>query len=790
MRYLSVHMRYFMPIDSESVGAVGCDGPDAEFWEFYGKILEFIGGIPGVLRYFTFVLPITAESNPKEIYLSMLRIIPGYDGPYTEESLCYRLVKKLKEFSGGDPDTFNLLCCLAPFQGRLPIDMKLYLVYLSVNSVFSGRLNLYLAPQSELEVCSAKLATSALLVEHKRLIQYLIKLDFLTPDETRPDLYYAINPILALALRKVMWGQGDLTDNRVSWLITSGFYDYYRAQGNPINQDLALNHRGYDSRIQLEKASIFSLMLSLLEQKNLLPLLGILPVPLYLHLVLDSSTFTALGPDSFFIKAIASLAIGQFNRLREEEVALEDIMVLYLFAYQCSNILCAFFADRGSDEFQKQVAMSNEFTELGKTMSITARHSVLFLDFHAATLTADAARARRSQTSHDLFYTAGEVCPVNFEAAEMHRTNPRLIDELVGDVASGIEPFKRLFRLQKQFREKNNSWTPNEEKQPIQAAVRACCDALRRSGAEHGLESVFVDSWMAEFEASIEIIPYSAAVERIAVAETASGNALPTAAVANALRKRDAGDLVGAREGLLAALTQAQDDASPEREYVCQTNLSELSYVTQEWADSIAHTTESLKLIDIVKTSETESKRLALRASCRGQNAVCYARLGLWDQAIAEELFILHLCRQNKDDEVLGEMHYDALVFLKYLIHKSGREEIMSSEDNKRERYKVLLEKENFTTNSDEERRGEEARSMFCLVTILSPKLQMKMLAQAVLDGIPIIDGVPLFVPVGRSSWWEGVPDDDEFTAEMKSYCMLSFTDPESTFYRMEPGAV
>lgn len=788
MRYLSLHMRYFLPIDPESLGTEGQDGPDAEFWEFYGKILEYLDGIPGALRYFTFVLPITVESNPKEIYLAMLRIIPGYDGPYTEESQCYQLVKKLKEFSKGDPDTFNLLCCLAPFQARLPIDMKLYLVYLSVNCVFSGRLNLRLTPQSELEVCSTKLATSALLVEHKRLVQYLIKLDFLTPDETRPDLYYAINPILALALRKAVWGQGTLTDNRVSWLITSGFYDYYKAQDNPINQDLASNHRGYDSRIQLEKTSIFSLMLSLLEQKNLLPLLSILPVPLYLHLVLDSSTFTALGPDSFFIKAIASLAILQFNRLREE-VALEDMMVLYLFAYQCSNILCAFFADRGADEFQKQVAMSNEFSELGKTMSDSARHSVLFLDFHAATLTVDAARARRRRTRHALFDTVGEVCQANFEAAEIYRTDPRLIDELVGDVASGIEPFKRLFRLQREFREKNNSWTPNEEKQPIQAAVKACCDELRESGAELGLDPMFVDSWMAEFEASVEIIPYSAALEKTALAETASGNALPTAAVAKALQKRDAGDFSGAREELLAALARAQDDASPESEYICQTTLSELSYVTRKWADSIGHTTESLKLIDIVKTSETKSKRRALRASCRGQNAVCHAHLGQWDQAIAEELFILQLCRENKDDEILGAMHYDALVFLKYLIYKSGRKEIMSPEENKRERYKVL-EKESFSTNSDEAKRGEEARSMFCLITIMSPKLQMKMLAQAVLDGIPRVDGVPLFVPADEPSWWEGIPDDDEFMAELRAYCLLSFTDPESSFYGMDPEAV
>lgn len=785
MRCVSINMRYFLPIDLKSLGTEGHDGPDAEFWEFYGKILEYLDGIPGALRYFTFVLPITADSNPKDIYLAILRIIPGYDGPYTEESQCYQLVKKLKEFSKGDPDTFNLLCCLAPFQTRLPINMELYLVYLSVNCVFSGRLNLHMTAQSELEACAAQLTTSALLVEHNRLIQYLIQLDFLTPDETRPDLYYAMNPILALALRKAVWGQGALTDNRASWLITSGFYDYYKAQGNPINQDLASNHHEYGSRIQLEKTNIFSLMLSLLEQRDLLPLLSILPAPLYLHIILDSSTFVALGPDSFFIKEIASLAIMQFNRLREE-VAPKDMMVLYLFAYQCSNILCAFFADRGAEESQKQVAMSNEFSELGKTMSDSARHSILFLDFYAATLAADAARGRQSRTGHVLFGTVGDECQGNFEASEIYRTDPRLI-ESAGDVASGTELFKRLFRLQREFREKNNSWTPNEEKQPIQAAVKACCDELRGAGAELGLDPLFVDSWMAEFEASVEIIPYSAASEDMA--ETASGSALSTAAVAKALQKRDAGDLLGAKEGLLAALAQAQDDVFPESEYICQTTLSELCYVTRKWADSIGHTTESLKLIDIVKASETESKRQALRGSCRGQNAVCHAHLGQWDQAIAEELFILQVCRQNQDNEFLGAIHYDALVFLKYLIHKSGRKDVMSPEENKRERYKVLLEKEGFEINSEETRRGEEARSMFCLVTTMSPKLQMAMLAQAILDGIPKVDGVPLFVPTSQPSWWEGIPDDDEFMAELKAYCLLSFTDPESPFYGIDSEA-
>lgn len=782
-------MKIFLPIDLESLGLEGCDGPDAEFWEFYGKILEYLDGVPGALDYFTYLLPIAADSNPKDIYLAMIRIVPGYDGPYTEESQCYQLVKKLKELTHGDPDAFSLLCSLAPFQDRVPINMELYLIYLSVNCVFSERLNLHFTPQSESEACENQLASSPLLAEHKLLIQRLLQLDFLTLDEARPDIYYAINPILTLALRKVVWGQGPLTDSRVSWLITSGFYDYYKAPRNPIYQDLALNHRGPDSRIQLEKTNIFSLMLSLLEQKNLLPLLIILPVPLYLNLILDSSTFTALGPDSFLIKTIASLAILQFNTERVE-VAPEDMMVLYLFAYQCSNNLCAFYAYHGAEEFQKQVEISNEFSEIGKSLPDTARHSILFLDFQAAELTSQAARVRRSRTRRTLYDTIGDVCQGNRAAAEIYRTDPRLVGETAEDIASGVEPFKRLLRLQREFQENNNSWTPNEEKETIQVAVKACCDELRGSGSQLGLDPTLVDSWMTEFEASVEIVSYSTVLETMAVAEEASQNSIPMAAIVRAIQKRDIGDILGAKDGLLAALERCQDDACPEGEYICHTYLSELSYVTQKWADAIGHTTEGMKLIDVAKASESKFRRQTLRACSRGQNAVCHAHLGQWDQAIDEELCILQQCRQNPDHGVLGSMHYDILVFLKYLVYKSGRQDIMSAEENKRERYRVLMEREGFAVDSEETRRDEEARSMFCLVATMTPKLQMSMIAQAALDGIPRFNGILLFAPTNEPLWWEAVPDNEVVAAEMKAYCTLSFTDPESAFYGMDPEGV
>lgn len=775
-------MRSFVPIDLESLGR---DVPDAEFWEFYGKILEYLDGVPGALKYFTFPLPITVESNPRGIYLAMIRVIPGYDGSYTEESQSYALVNQLKEYCNNDPDTFNLLCCLAPFQTRVPIDMQLYLVYLSVNCVFSGRLNLQFTAQSELEECKARLANSALLAEYKRLVQRLIELDFLTADECRPDIYYGINPTLTLALRKVVWGQGPLTDSRVSWLITSAFYDYYNSQGNPVYQDLVAHHCGQDSLIQLEKRNIFSLMLSLLEQQQILPMLSILPIPLYLRLILDSFTSSALGPDSFLHNVLASLVILQFDMIRQN-AALEDILALYLLAYQCSNNLCLFFTDRGADEFQKQVETSNAFYELGRTLPEAVRHSVLFLDFQAATLTATAAQVHRKDTSHRLFDTVGEICQGNRAAASIYRTDPRIISEEPGDVVSGVEPFKRLFRLRQEFWDKKNSEAPDGEKEVIQVAVKSCCDELRVLGNELGLDPVSVDSWMAEFEASVGIIPYSALLDKMAVAEL-SGNSLPIAAITRALEQRDAWNFSGAKAILLAALADSQADASPEGEYMSHIYLSELNYVTGKWADAIAHTAEGMQLIDIVKASESESRRQVLQATCRGQNAVCHAHLGQWDWAINEELSMLQLCRQNQDNTVLGAMHYEVLVFLKYLLHKSGRVDIMSAEANKLERYKVLQKKEGLVVESLDSRKVEEARSMLCLVAVMIPKVSMAFRAQAILEGIPRVDGIPLFVPTDKPHWWDAVEDDTEVLAELKAYFTLAFYDPESAFFGVDP---
>lgn len=774
-------MRSFIPLDLTSLSRAV---PDAEFWEFYGKILEYLDGVPGTLKHFTFPLPITVGSNPRAIYLAMIRVIPGYDGSYTEESQSYALVNKLKEYCNNDPDTFNLLCCLAPFQTRVPIDVQLYLIYLSVNCVFSGRLNLQFTPQSELEECKTRLADSALLAEYQRLVQRLIELDFLTLDECRPDIYYGINPMLTLALRKVVWGQGPLTDSRVSWLITSGFYDYYNSQGNPVYQDLAAHHCGQDSLIQLEKNNIFSLMLSLLEQQQILPMLSILPISLYLRLILDSFTSSALGPDSFLHKVLASLVILQFDMTRQD-AALEDILALYLLAYQCSNNLCVFYVSRGADEFQKQVEMSNAFSELGKTLPETVRHRVLFLDFHAATLTAKAAQVHRKNTSHCLFDTVGDICQGNRAAAAIYRTDPRIISEEPSDVVNGVEPFRRPLRLQKEFRDKN-SQTPNEEKKAIQVAVKSCCDELRVSRNELDLDPVFVDSWMAEFEDSVEIISYSAVLDKVAVAEP-SGNSLPTVAITKALEQRNAGDFSGAKVILLAALVDSQADASPEGTYISHIYLSELSYVTGKWADAIAHTAECMQLIDIVKASESESTRQVLQATSRGQNAVCHAHLEQWDRAINEELSVLKLCRQNQDNAVLGAMHYEVLVFLKYLLHKSRRTDIMSAEANKLERYHVLQNKEGLVVDSLDSRKVEEARSMFCLVAIMTPKIQMAVRAQAILEGIPRVDGIPLFVPTDEPHWWEAVEDDAGVAAELKAYFTLAFHDPESAFFGMDP---
>ncbi|RPB03207.1 hypothetical protein L873DRAFT_1761613 [Choiromyces venosus 120613-1] len=814
-------MAQLLPIELENPNEADALGPGADFMEFYTKLIELCNGLPGAVTEFPYKLPFHVKDNTTEaVYCGSLLMVPAATGHYSKDCARVEFVQSLilpNSDKTPHSDLNRLIYILAPFWGRIPKDIDDYLIYICFHGYFNNddpgtlclRMRRFdaenprdLSPEEKKDA-KELLARSKLRSEYSRIISALQAKDYLTKDEFKPDQYYRVNPVLTFALRGVMFGDGHLSTVVHASVCLAAFLDYYKVQtleGNWDYWETPLNDHAQDSRIQLEKTSIYSIMITLSCLPPTLGRLSLLPVRPMLFLITMYQAERG-GSDCHVLEVISKMLIKAFDTFlaTEKDIPLEAVLPAYKLAYNCSNYLCFRYRNSKSttEKFTEQVEKSNEYSKLSENLPEDLREHLLIANFMTATMSAQVVNARRGLLPGASVYdTFKDVSEANYEARKLLESDTRIHCQSEGN--SGVaQDFRRLQRLRKlslEFDTKDpKSWSSEAEKAGVQQSIKEVCNECRESALKLGMDLTYIDGWLAVHEARAGIISPAVTLGKLSKAESDDpSKCLPEFAIMEAEMKRDSGDIASAKEILLAALESSREGGSAQDEFLCHGRLQEIAYLTGQWGDAIVHNQQMINLIDIVHSGGTKEKRRADQAVLTGHSGISHVHLQQWDQAIDCVLYAIRICQEAPADDpntsLLDRMQAEQLVVLRYLrYHRPDHKDLPSSAEIRQQQLTLQRKLDPATAEKMDDpavRRMEEIKMQFSLVVTMSPRAQRYAKREIWHSEMPTYNGIPLFMRNWDvKEWWEDTEDDMEALALVKEYHRSFQYDPESALF-------
>jgi len=802
-------MASLLPIELENSDEGKAPGPGADFMEFYTKLVELCDGLPGAVTEFSCKLPLDIKENtPEGVYCRSLLAAPAAAGRYNQDSPKVEFIQSLIPPNSDDSphsDLNRLIYIIAPFWGRIPKNVDDYLIYICFNGYFNhddpdtlcipirrfDAENPRDMSREERNEARGLLARSKLRHEYRRMISSLQTKGYLSGDKFKPNQYYRVNPVLTLALRGVIFGDGHLSTVGHASGCLAAFLDYYKTQTLEDN---------WDSHIQLEKTNIYSIMITLSCLPPTLGGLSLLPVRPMLSLI---STHQAErgGSDCHVLEVISKMLIKTFDTFlaTEEDIPLEAVFPAYKLVFHCSNYLC--FRYRNSKnttrEFVEQVKKSNEYSRLSETLSEGVREHLLIANFMTATMSAQAVNARRGLLPGAFVHEAlGDVSGANYEVHKLLGLDPRIDFQAGGDSdpAQDLRRLQRLRALSLEFDTKDSrGWSGETEKAKVQQSIKEVCDELRESAAKLRLDLTYIDDWLALHEARAGVATPTKTLRKLGKAEAYDPSEhFPGSAIMEAQMKRDCGDIAGAKEILLTALEYSRERGSAQGEFLCHGRLQEIASLTGRWSEAIAHNQQMINLVDMVHSGSTEEKRRADKAVLAAHSGLAHIHLRQWDGAIECVLYTIRICQETPADDpntfLLDRVQAEQLVTLRYLqYHRPAHKDLPSSAEVRRQQLALQQKLDPATVEKMDDpavRRMEEIKTQFCLTVTMSPRARWAAKREMWHSDAPTCDGMPLNTrDRGVKEWWEDTEEDMEALALVKEYHSSFQYDPESALF-------
>ncbi|CAZ81794.1 unnamed protein product [Tuber melanosporum] len=803
------YMASLLPIELEKSNEETVLGPGANFMEFYAQLIELCDGLPGAVTEFSCKLPLNIKENtPEEVYCRSLLAVPAAAGRYSSDCARAEFVQSLIPPNSDEAphsDLNRLIYIIAPFWGRIPKNIDDYLIFICFHGYFNrddpktlclpirrfdAKNPRDLSPE-EIKRVMELLGRSKIRSEYHRITSSLQEKGYLTKDKFKPDQYYRVNPVLTLALRGVIFGDGHLSTVAHARACLAAFLDYYKIQTLKDN---------WGSRIQLEKTSIYSIMITLSCLPPTLSGLSLLPVRPMLSLI---STYQAGrgGSDWHILDAISEMLINLFDSFlaTERDIPLEAVFTAYKLVFHCSNYLCSRYrnADGATDKFIEQVKKSNEYSKLSEALPESLRENLLIANFMAATMSAQVADAHRELLPGAFVYeTMGDVSGANREAHKLLESDPRIDFQAEGnsDAAQDFRRLQHLRTLSLEFDMKNvRGWSSKTEKAKAQKSIKEVCNELRGSAAKLGLDLTYIDGWLAVHEVRVGVITLTETLSKLAKAEANDPKYLPGSAIMEAEIKRDSGDIASAKEILLTALEHCREGGSAQGELLCHGRLQEIAYLTGQWGDTITHNERMIELVDIVYSRDTKEKRRADKAVLAAHSALAHIHLRQWDEAIECVLYTIRICQEAPVDDpnafLLDRVQAEQLVILRYLrYHHPDHEDLPSSAEIRRQQLALQRKLDPAMAKKMDDpavRRMEEIKTQLSLTVAMSPRAQWAAGREIWDSDVPMYDdGIPLHTRNwGVTEWWEDKEEDAEALALVKEYHDSFQYDPESALF-------
>jgi len=774
--------------------------------EFYTKLVELCDGLPGAVTELCCKLPLGIKENtPEGVYCRSLLAAPAAAGRYNQDCPKARFVQSLiPPNSDGSPhsDLNRLIYIIAPFWGRIPKNVDNYLIYICFNRYFNlddpdtlcipiRRFDAEnprdMSPEERKEA-KGLLARSKLLSEYHRIISSMRTKGYLSRDKSKPDRYYRVNPVLTLALRGVIFGDGHLCSVLHASGCLAAFLNYCKTQTLEDN---------WDSHVQLEKTNIYSIMITLSCLPTTLGGLSLLPVRPMLSLISMHQAERG-GSDCHVLEVISKMLVKKFDTFlaTEKDIRLEAIFPAYKLVFHCSNYLCFRYKNSKNmaKEFAEQVKKSNEHSKLSETLSEGVREHLLIANFMTATMSAQAANAPRGLLPGAFVYeTLGNVSRANYEVYKLLGLGPRIGFRAEGD-SDPTQDLRRLRALSLEFDTKDSrGWSSKTEKVKVQQSIKEVCDELRESAAKLRMDFTYVDDWLAPHEARAGVTTPTETLRKLD--RTKAYDPLehfPGSAIMEAQIKRDRGDAAGAKEILLAALEYSRERGSAQGELLCHGRLQEITYLTGQWSNTIAHNQQMISLVDMVHSGSTEEKRRTDKAVLAAHSGLAHIHLRQWDQAIECVLYTIRICQETLADDpntfLLDRVQAEQLVVLRYLrYHRPTHKDLPSSVEVRQQQLALQRKLDPATAESMVDlavRRMEEIKTQFTLTVAMSPRAQWAAKREMWYSDAPTCDSIPLNTRNwGPKEWWKDTVEDIEALALVKEYHSSFQYDPESALF-------
>ena len=273
-----------------------------EIVEFHDAVVESSQGLFAARQQFVYNMPFNTEQRTKDIWILLHGNLPSTAGPYNmDNSPSAWLVEQIYDLLIRDRDDLEdknpyananilrLMFSLSTFFGRIPKDIKYYLVLLWFYGLFtpewdlggkqydhSGKDANYILDSDDFPEAYAAFDDSTLHWEWKRLIQTLIEYDYASDAGLE---YWKLNPTVTFAMRKIVYASdGALTTPILSLAIQSAAMDYHMNRYKTIQYG-----EPFDAtcKLLLEKDTFVSQVLSAIMNSDSTPLKS-------LHLVVAS----------------------------------------------------------------------------------------------------------------------------------------------------------------------------------------------------------------------------------------------------------------------------------------------------------------------------------------------------------------------------------------------------------------------------------------------------------------------------------------------------------------------
>ena len=303
-----------------------------EFCDFHDSIVRMNEGIPGVNDYFIYTRPFGGEQRCRDIHVLLHSSTPGTTGPYTMEAsavtfmtnIYNRIMLDRTDIEDKEPSSNQNICrllySLCQFQGWMPSNLDMYLIFLSYYGLFTDEWKLPFdsvhdhskddweprRPETWSEALKA-LPDSLLKKNFDLLIKALLEADYLMPVPENTD-YYKINPALTMVLRKIVFASdGVLTEPIVPLAIRPAADEFYIHRWT--SDDVVID-------LQLEKSTFVLMMWSVISKGNNLRAFHLAAsAPILQHLAVDLSP-----TDQRLLHHVLSTVASWFADLVEREV--------------------------------------------------------------------------------------------------------------------------------------------------------------------------------------------------------------------------------------------------------------------------------------------------------------------------------------------------------------------------------------------------------------------------------------------------------------------------------------